>query len=54
MSDMQLELKVKRIVTQSGFVKSKDMLCPIMKIIQMRHKDISKKQIIRVTKLVLK
>jgi len=54
MSDMQLELKVNRLVIQSGFEKSKDMLCPIMKIIQMRHKDISKNQALRVTKLVLK
>jgi len=54
MSDIQLEIKVNRIVNQSGFKKSQDMLCPIMRIIQMRHKNISKDQALRVTKLVLK
>jgi hypothetical protein len=54
MSDIQLEVKVNRIVNQSGFRKSQNMLCPIMKIIQMRHKDISKGQALRVIKSVLK
>lgn len=54
MSDIQLKIKVNRIVNQSGFIKSQEMLCPIMKIIKMRHKDISKDQALRVTKLVLK
>ncbi len=54
MSDIVLEIKVNRIVNQSGFKKSQNMLCPILKIIQMRHKDISKDQALRITKLVLK
>ena len=54
MSDIQLGIKVNRIVAQSGFEKSNEMLCPIMKIIQMRHKSISKDQALRVAKQVLK
>ena len=54
MSDMQLEIRVNRIINQSGFKKSQDLFCPIMKIIKMRHKDISKDQALRVTKQVLK
>ena len=54
MSDLQLEIKVQRIIGQSGFEKSDNLLSPIMKILQMRHKNISKAQILRVTKSVLK
>lgn len=53
MSDIQLEIKVNRIVNQSGFKKSQNMLSPIMKIINMRHKDIDKKQALRVVKSIL-
>ncbi len=54
MSDIQLEIKINRMVNQSGFNKSQDMLCPIMRIIKMRYKDISKNQALRVVKSVLK
>jgi len=53
MSDITLKLKIDRLVWQSGFAKKKTMLCPLMKIVQMRHKDVDKQQALRVTKLVL-
>ncbi len=53
MSDIQLKVKVNRLVIQSGFQKTQEMLCPIMKILYMRHKDVSKDQALRVTKSVL-
>jgi hypothetical protein len=54
MSDIQLEVKVNRIVVHSGFKKSNELICPIMKILQMRYKDLDKSQALRVTKSVLK
>ncbi len=53
MSDIKLKLKLDRLVLQSGFSKKETMLCPLIKIIQMRHKDVDKQQALRVTKLVL-
>ncbi len=53
MSDISLKLKIDRLVLQSGFAKKETMLCPLMKIVQMRHKDVDKQQALRVTKLVL-
>ena len=54
MSDLQLQLKVDRLVLHSGFKKSQDMLVPIIKIIKMRHKEVPKIQALKVIKLVLK
>lgn len=53
MSDKQLKLQVTRIVAQSGFEKSGELVMPVMKVLQMRHKDIDKKRALRVTKEVL-
>lgn len=53
MSDLQLELQVKRLVIHSGFKKSEAMMCPLLKIIQMRYKNISKLQARRVVKNIL-
>ena len=50
MSDLQLGVKVERLVIHSGFGKTEELICPIMKIIQMRYKDISKEQVHRVVK----
>ncbi len=53
MSDVQVEIKVKRIIAHSGYEKNDNLLCPIMKILQMRHKDLDKVQAFRVTKSIL-
>ena len=53
MSDMKLKLKVDRLVLHSGFSKQETLLSPLMKIIQMRYKEVDKQQALRVTKLVL-
>lgn len=53
MSDTQLKLKIDRLVIQSGFGKSEKMICPIMKIVQMRYKSVSKEQAYRLAKQVL-
>lgn len=53
MSDKQLGIKVERLVIHSGFEKSNCMFFPIIKIIQMRYKNVTKAQACRVTKSVL-
>lgn len=54
MSDSQLRLQVNRLIIQSGFDKSEKLLSPIVKIIKMRHGNINKDQVLRVTKEALK
>lgn len=53
MSDIQLKSEITHLLKKSGYAKSKSMLCPIMRIISMRHKDLPMKQIYNVTKSVL-
>jgi len=50
MSDIQLGMKVQRLVIQSGFEKNEVMVSPIIKIIKMRYKDVPKEQAYRVVK----
>jgi len=54
MSDLQLRLKINRLIIQSGFEKSEELLSPIVKIITMRHSNIKKDQLLRITKDALK
>ncbi len=53
MSDMQLKSEITLLVNTSGFKKSKSMLCPIVRIVSMRHKDVAQKQIYKVAKSIL-
>lgn len=52
MSDMQLESEITSLLNNSGYKKSKSMICPMIRIISMRHKNISIKQIDRAVKAV--
>lgn len=54
MSDTHLKLKIQNIIQKSGYSKSNKMLCPILKIVTMRHADVSQQQLLRVTKDVLR
>ncbi len=54
MSDTQLRLQINRLIIQSGFDKSEELLSPIVKIIKMRHGNINKDQVLRITKEALK
>lgn len=53
MSDIKLKSEIEILVKRSGYKKSKSLLCPIMKIVSMRHKDISHRQIHKVAMTVL-
>ena len=53
MSDIQLKLEIKKIVNASGHKKSKDLICPISRIVAMRHGNISHEQILKITKEIL-
>jgi len=53
MSDLQLKSEIKNLVSTSGYKETKGMLCSIVKIVSMRHRDISQKQILKVAKEVL-
>ncbi len=53
MSDIHLKLEIQNIIQKSGYSKSNKMLCPIMKIVTMRHANISQQRLLRVTKHVL-
>jgi len=54
MSDSQLRLQINRLIIQSGFQKSEELLSPIVKIIQMRNSSFNREQVLRITKDALK
>ncbi|MGK0256168.1 MAG: hypothetical protein ACI81I_000778 [Arcobacteraceae bacterium] len=53
MSDLILRLKINRLIIQSGFKKSDELLLPLIKIIRMRHSNINRDQALRITKEAL-
>ncbi len=53
MSDIQLKLEITLLVNTSGYKKTKSMLCPIVRIVSMRHQDVPHKQIYKVAKSIL-
>jgi len=53
MSNIQLKSEINSIIKKSGYSKSKDLLCPIMRIISMRHKEVPSKQVHGVLKDIL-
>ena len=53
MSDRELKSEIEILVKKSGYKKSPDLLCPIIKIVGMRHQDVSSSQIYKVAKSIL-
>ena len=53
MSDIQLKSEIVSLVKSSGYKPSKMMLCSIVRVVSMRHRNISQKQIFKVAKEVL-
>jgi len=53
MSDLQLRLKINRLIIQSGYEKCDELMLPIIKILKMRHGNINKDQVLRITKEAL-
>ncbi len=53
MSDIELKLEIKSLVKTSGYKETKAMLCSILKIVSMRHREVSQKQILKVAKEIL-
>lgn len=53
MSDIELKSEVSVLVDKSGYTKSIDLLCPIVRIVSMRHQDIPLKQISKVVRSLL-
>ena len=45
MSDIQLKTEITQLVNNSGYPKSKSLLCPLMRIVSMRHKNVPLKRI---------
>ena len=53
MSDIQLKSEIEVIIKKSGYKKSKSMICPITKIMIMRHNEVPQKQILKVASSIL-
>jgi len=54
MSQHQLQQESRKILHQFGSVKrSHELICPILKVLQMRHKNVDRTQAIEVIKGVL-
>ena len=50
MSDIQLKSEIESLVKTSGYKPSKAMLCSVVRVITMRHRDVSQKRIFAVAK----
>lgn len=53
MSNMELKIKINRLVLHSGYKKSEQMICPIIKIMKMRHKGVPEIQIRKIAQEIL-
>ena len=53
MSDIELKSEIESLVRTSGYKETKGMLCSVIKIVSMRHREVSQKQIFKVAKEVL-
>ena len=54
MADYILTRESNEILRQFSIEKSDNLLCPILKVLQMRHHDLDVKQATRVVKNILK
>lgn len=45
MSELMLEREIRSIIRTSGYKASSKMLCPIMKLLKMKYKDIDNKDV---------
>ncbi|WP_193112119.1 hypothetical protein [Sulfurimonas paralvinellae] len=53
MSNIELKSEINTIIKKSGYSRSKDLLCPLMRVVSMRHKDVPSKQIHGILKELL-
>jgi len=53
MSNLALKSEMEILIKRSGFKKSKSMICPIAKLMSMRHSNVSSQQIHKVIKSIL-
>lgn len=53
MADSLLKTKIHRLISDSGLPKSQRMLCPIVKVMQMRYRAVPKEQVRKAAKEVL-
>ena len=53
MSDILLSKKSRKILRAFSMEKSDNLLCPILRVLQMRHSDLDVKQATRVIRNVL-
>jgi len=53
MADYLLSRESKRVLKEFSVEKSDNLLCPILKVLQMRHSDLDMKQATRVVKKIL-
>lgn len=52
MSDIQLKSEIESIIKMSGYSKSNKLLCSVIRIVTMRHKEVPRKQLLKVSKSV--
>lgn len=53
MSNMELKVKMDRLVLHSGYEKNEQIYCSVVKIMKMRYKDVPLHQINKIAKEVL-
>ncbi len=53
MSDIALKSEIKTLIKKSGYKQTRELLCPIIKVVSMRHRSVPTSQIYKVAKEVL-
>lgn len=54
MSDLILKKEIRKVVRESGFERSPKMVCSVIRILSMKHKDIDTKRISQIACEILK
>lgn len=52
MSDLQLKSEIENIIKRSGYDNTKELRCPIIRIVTMRYRDMPRQQVLNVIKTI--
>ncbi len=53
MSEIMIKQEIRKYIRTSGFEVSSKMICPIVKLFNMRYKNIDSKQIVSLANIVI-
>lgn len=54
MSDILIKNEIKKLIRESGFKKSPDMICPIMRLFKMRYSNVDSAKVYTIANKLLR